>query len=119
MTHARCSARSRKHLGEYAFPIGPRFTDPHGFRCAFRSVQVIEDSDARPPRRWVVGVFFEDLHLDLRFRLRRFPTKAQALKCAFALAKRRLPGATIAPWCEHWVASSGKLSLTIMIAESL
>jgi hypothetical protein len=89
----------------------------HGDRVMCPSIQVIERDGGPGARRWMVGVFFADLHVDLRFKRRSFATKEEALKLAFIYAMRRIPGAIIEPWCGHWLARNDSDSISVMVVE--
>lgn len=79
------------------------------------NIQIIERDYGPKAKRWMVGVFHADLHIDLRFPRRYFPTEQAALNLAIIYAMRCIPGGILEPWCGGWIARNGGKSITIMV----
>jgi hypothetical protein len=108
---AACMVRGR-------CPIGPELKRDLGWNCGGHSIQVIETRRRQSRLRWLVGVFFTGLRVDLRFPVEFYANNHLALQTAFAYARHYVPGAKIESWCDGdyiALAPDGREGIIILI----
>lgn len=107
---AVCAPSGRGHC-----PIGPELRGERCYNVVSGSIQVIERKP-RGKRRWLVVKLFSGCRLDLRYPLRYFAKKGEAIWQAWDFGRHHLGGGTMEAWCSgDWIVRNGREAIVILV----